>query len=106
MTWISGFFREVRSAMAHLPISWVRALSADGDGPPNWFWPSAMTATVIGLVWGGFVYATERPAFVTAVLVPFCSFVGLTFAAWLTYRGWKHIRAQKGPDQPEPKGDA
>lgn len=95
MAWIRGFIAEARAAFAHFPLSWVRALSADGDGFPNWFWPSAMTGTVIGLVWGGFVYAIDRAAFVNAVLVPFSSFTGLTFAAWLGYRGWKWFRARQ-----------
>lgn len=95
MTWIRGFVQDFRAALAHFPISWLRALSADGDGPPNWFWPSAMTGTVLFLMGGGFVYAKDRAAYVIAVIVPFCSFVALTFVAWLGYRGWKWIRAQK-----------
>lgn len=102
MTWLRGFYQEIRAAFAHLPISWVRAVSADGDGPPSWFWPSVMTGTVVGLMWGGFIFATDRAAFVIAVIVPFCSFVGLTFAAWLSYRGWRWTRAQRQPQEPKP----
>lgn len=101
MTWIRGFIQELRAALAHFPISWIRAFSADGDGPPSWFWPSIMTGTVVGIVWGAFVFTNDRAAFVIAVIVPFCSFVGLTFGAWLAYRGWRWTRAQK-PQEPKP----
>lgn len=94
MVWIRGAFQEIRAALVHLPLSWLRALSADGDGPPNWFWPSCMTATVLGLVWGGFKYP-GREEYVAKILIPFCSFVSLTFVAWLGYRGWKWFRAQR-----------
>lgn len=94
MVRIRGFFNEARAALAHFPLSWLRALSADGDGPPNWFWPSCMTGTAIFLVVGGFVYPS-RAEYVSKVLVPYCSFVSLTFVAWLGYRGWKWFRAQR-----------
>lgn len=95
MSWLRGFIADARAALVHWPISWVRAMSADGDGPPNWFWPSAMTGTVLGLVWCGLYFASERSAYVKEILVPFSSFTGLTFAAWLGYRGWRYWRAQK-----------
>lgn len=106
MTWIRGFIQDARAALAHLPLSWVRALSADGDGPPSWFWPSAMTSTVLLLMLGGFAFANDRAGFVIAIIVPFCSFVGLTFGAWLTYRGWRFTRAQKPGKEAQPNTEA
>jgi hypothetical protein len=95
MVWHREFLKDARAALAGFWLSWVRALSADCDGPPSWFWPSCMTGTVIALVWGGFYFAADRAAFVLAVIPVFCGFVTITFGAWLLYRGWKWIRAGK-----------
>lgn len=99
MTWIRGFIGELRAALGHFQISWVRALAADGDGPPSWFWPSYMTAMVLALVAGGFCAAADKAAYVIAVIPVFCGFVSLTFGLWLAYRGWKWIRAGKPTKQ-------
>lgn len=95
MVWSREVFIDARAAVTKFWLGWIRALAADGDGPPSWFWPSYMTATVLGLVWGGFVYATDRAAYTLAVIPVFCGFVTLTFGLWLAYRGWRWIRASK-----------
>ena len=80
------FFGEVAKAGREAFLSWLRTVGARSDGPPSWFWPSIMTASVIGMSWGGFAYAKDRGAYVVAVLTPFATFCGVTFIAWLTYR--------------------
>lgn len=74
------------SAIAHFPASWLEALAADGGGPPNWFWPSCQTLTVLSLTFLGFFYASDRSAYVLSVLPVVGTFVGVTFALWLNYR--------------------
>ena len=84
------FLEDAADAIRVFIISWLRAVAAKGDGPPSWFWPSFMTASVLGLAWGGFIYAKDRGAYVVAVLTPFATFCGVSFAAWLTYRYGKY----------------
>lgn len=96
MSAVAAFWREVKGLIR----SWLLAFRADGDGPPNWLWPSVQTGTVVGAVLVGLYFAADRAAFVLAIIVPFSTFCGVTFVAWLSYRGWRSVRAR--PDRKDP----
>jgi hypothetical protein len=78
--------KRYAAAITHFPASWIEALSADGGGPPNWFWPSCQTLTILSLSALGFFYANDRSGYVLSVLPILGTFVGVTFALWLSHR--------------------
>jgi hypothetical protein len=85
--------KRYAAAITHFPASWIEALSADGEGPPNWLWPSFQTATVLGLAWFGLKHAADKSAYVLSILPIIGTFVAATFALWLGYRGLRRSRS-------------
>lgn len=94
-----------RAAFRWLAMSYVQALAADGDGMPNWFWPSVLLASVTSIAMGGFalvvtVYLLHRTDqnlkqvvdYVVFVLPWYAGFCIADISVWLGFRGWsKHM---------------
>ncbi len=91
----------VAHELGEVALSWIRAMRADGDGPPNWFWPAAQTGTFLGLQWLAALRADNLTTFVVGQTVALATFCGGNLVVWLGYRGWKWYRLQKEPTQGE-----
>jgi hypothetical protein len=79
--------------------SWVDGLAADGDGPPNWLWPSILLLCVIALEAMGIYFSAERAAFIERTQDKFLVFVGGDITVWLGYSGWKAHKASQAPKE-------
>lgn len=77
-----------REAIRWLFMSYLQAFAADGDGPPNWWWPSIMLFGVTFLEFFGLWKAPDKSAYASASLPWYGGFVLTNLTTWLTYKGW------------------
>lgn len=107
-----------REAWRWLFVSYIQSFAADWDGPPSWFWPSTLLASVTLIALGGFfgvvilgamyvrvlgwtvlsVALTWGFEYIKFVLPWYASFCIADIGLWFTYSGWKHhIAKQPAP---------